>query len=355
MADQAMNEESLLQRWGISRLALEKLIARGLLSVTEQNGKLTFREDQVQALEEGGGGEDFVSLDEAMLELHASKEDLDNMVTAGQLPRYNFGGEPKFHMADLKAVAGMTGLSGDETAEITSAQTLAADAGAKLDLGKASAGEEAEEGDLFDFSEDLEGALGTTPAQKTQKPKEEFPETDMITEIVDVSGAESGEEDILGDIIEDVGAEVDLTAATDEELTAAPGGDETLDAETSHEATAEITELEEEALGDMEPGEEVTAEITQLEEETFEGEELENILAGEEEIAGAEGEEDEFEVPYGAPVAAGPEALIPSWVVVLMALILIVQIIAGLFVVETAISPKYSTSATKFLNLWKSE
>jgi len=357
MAGELISEQDVLKRWGISRLALEKLIARGLLSVTEEEGVLKFPEEEVQALEKSEGGDDFISLDDAMLELHVGKDDVETMVSSGQLPQYNFGGDPKFHTEDLTAVSQMAGISGDETAEIVTPETIPMTDSAKLDIGAAAGGqEEGEEGDLFDFSEDL-GDLTGEPAGE-EGGADEFPETDMITEIVDVSGAESGEEDILGDIIEDVSAEADLTAALDDELTAAAGGDDTLDADTSQEGTGEITELEEEALGELEPSEEVTAEITQLEEETFEGEELENILAGEEEIPGgeAEGEEEEFDVPYGAPIAAPAEEIpMAGWLVIIMVVILIVQILGGLYVVETAISPKHHTGITEMLNVFKEE
>jgi hypothetical protein len=357
MAGKTLTEENIFERWGISRLALEKLIARKLLSVNEVDGELQFSEDEVVALEQSQGGDDFVGRDEAILELHIGAEELNALVASGKLPQYNFGGEPRFHMADLRAVASMAEVGGDETADITSADTIPAVSAeeAKLDLGMAAAGK-GDEADLFDFSEAI-GDEGAKKADKKKAPakKEEFPETDMITEIVDVSGAETGEEDILGDIIEDVGAEADLT----DELTAAPGGDDTVDSETSQEPTAEITELEEETLGGLEPSEEVTAEITQLEEETFEGEELENILAGEEEsaaaAAGAEAQAEDFEMAYAAPVAAAPETPVPVWMVVLLFVILAVQVVGGLFVVETAISPEHTTGITRSLNLFGEE
>jgi len=347
-----LNEQQLCERWGTSRQGLEKLIARGLLTVTEEKGQLKFSEDDVVALERNEGGEDFLSLDEAKVELHLRKEEIEKMVASGKLPRYTFGGEMKFHKADLEAAVGMAELGGDEGADVASAATIPATGDAKLDLGKAGAKGKKEE-DLFDFGEDL-GKAVEEAAAKPGRPskKEEFPETDMITEIVDVSGADSGEEDILGDIIEDVGAEADLTSALDDEPTAAPTGDDTVDAETSQEPTAEITELEE--MGEAEPGEEVTAEITQLEEETFEGEELENILAGEEEAVAGEAQEEEFEGAYGAPVATVAEPPIPTWTVALLVATTVIMIIGWFYVMES-LNPKYSTGITKSLSLFKEE
>ena len=165
-------------------------------------------------------------------------------------------------------------------------------------------------------------------------------ESDMITEIVDVSGLEEGEEDILGDIIEDVEVE------EEQESTGRLGGEETVDMPTDAEATAEITEFDEEAF-------EQTAEITELEEESFEGEELEDILAGEEELHGEP--EEEFEVPYGAPLAQEAEAPVSAWVVVLLALVFLVQIFGGLFVVENALNPEYSTKITEKINFFKEQ
>jgi len=283
MAEDFLTEQEVMDRWNISKAKLDELVQEGSLNVIEREGQRGFSRDQVVALE-------------------SVREEL-RVAGAG-------AGEQEEAAEEIELA---------ETAEVPSGQE-----------------EELEADELFDFSEELETELteepreeaaAAPPAEQAQEVSEE--EADMITEVVDVSGVEAGEEDILGDVIEDVGSE--LQPAEGE--TGPPAGEETLDME---EETA---------------GEDVTADLTGGE-EALEDQELEEILAGEEELG--EAAEEEFGVPYEAQ-AAPAEVPVPGWAVVVLLLALVVQVIAVMFAVENAVNPRYATGITKALNLFKGE
>ncbi len=165
----------------------------------------------------------------------------------------------------------------------------------------------------------------------------------MITEVVNVGDLDAGEEDILGGIIEDVGSDL----VPEVETTGEPTGEDTLGMDASEDITAEITGVED----DTDTGDELTGEITDAEEEAFGDQELDEILAGDEGFQ-TDTEADDFDVPYGAPVAAQPEAAVATWIVVVLALAFVVQVIGALFAVENASSAQYGTGITKALNLF---
>jgi len=367
-----VNEQELMERWGISEAALQRLIEEGRLTVHEEGGERKFSADEITAFEESKGGEDYLSAEEAVQQLGIPEEELEEAVQEGAATEYRFGAEARYARERLNALAREAGdepleePAEEEAAEPQAEQPAAEEEeGALLDLDQGGGGG-LDDDELFDFTDELETEPDATAAGQGEAAEkealgiedeetvasmgseEDLSEGDMITEVVDVSGLEAGEEDILGDIIEDVGADIE----TEPESTGGLVGEETVDMPTSQDATSEITELEEDTLeSEFEEGER-TADITQLEEEAFEGEELEDILAGEEELHG-ELDEEEFEVPYGAPVATEAEAPVAAWVLVLLLLVLIVQVVAALFVVENSISPRYSTGITKYINFFQ--
>jgi len=212
----------------------------------------------------------------------------------------------------------------------------------RLDLGKpeekapelegAPAGEGAEGEDLFGFGEEEEGQeLEEEPAREARAHEEEPSEGEMITEVLEVGDDEMAEEDLLGDIIEDIGAEDD-EVTPDEGITAEP--------------TAEL-----------EVADDVTAEISQLGEETFKGEEIEEILAGGEpaEIGIGEGEEEELMVPVGAPVAREEALPVPVWSVVVLVVSIVLLAIGGMYLMGNAVSPQYSPTWLSSMNPFSSK
>ena len=292
MPGEFLTEQEVLDRWGIARTELNKLVQEGSLTLIQRGGQRGFSREQVLALE-------------------AKRADLRETVAGMQLEG------PEERLAETKA---------------------APRAGGK---------EQLEEDDLFDFAEELETELGeepkkpgaAQPAAARETPEEAEEESDMITEVVDVTGLEAGEEDILGDVIEDVSAELE------------PAKEGAGAAAFEAEPTDEITDLEGETVDtEAGAGEEATADLMRAEEEGFEDQELEEILATEE---AAEGTEGEFEVPEGAAVPR--EVPVPVWAVVVLVLVAVVQILAGLFVAENAISPRYTTGITRALNPFKGD
>ncbi|MFP4027041.1 MAG: hypothetical protein ACLFWL_04560 [Candidatus Brocadiia bacterium] len=379
MADDQITEEELIDRWGISSTAIERLIEEDRLPVQEEReGQRCFSLEDVEAFEESEGGEDFLTAEEAVEELGIPQEDLEEAVQEGSATEYRFGAEARYTRERLDELEG-----GREEAEIGAAATDQT--------------QEVNEDDLFDFGEDIGVDLGMEEEEEAEREEEEeeaegeeeeekaegeeedvseddmitgsvdvsgivaeeeegegeeaaeVSESEMITEVVDVSGLEAGEEDLLGDIIEDVGADIE----EEPESTGGMAGEETVEMGEGVEATADITELDEETVdASWEEGER-TADISQLEEESFEGEELEDILAGEEELHGELEEDEDFEVPYGTPVAAEAEASVPVWIVVVLVLAFVIQAIGALFVVENSVAPEYKTGITESINLFK--
>jgi len=171
--------------------------------------------------------------------------------------------------------------------------------------------EEAEE-DFFDFSAGLEeGELQLEEPEPIagEAAIEEVPEEEeeIITDILDLESEEEvAEEDLLSEIME-IGEEEGI-----------PVGDET---------------------------EDLTAEITTMEEPTYEEGALDEVLDEEDEVDFGRLEGDEFEVPYAAPVAMGEGQVGGGWALLLV-LTLIFMLLAGLFTVENAVSPDYSTGLT---------
>ena len=265
MAAEFLSEAELMERLGISKDALDRLVQSGRLHVSERLGERAFSVQEVSALQQSG---------------------------------------------QLAAEPGPQPIAPEPSEPEERRET-------ELDLQQAAAAEEEEEA-IFDFTEEpeVEGAGEEAPA-------EEVSEREMVTDVVELGEQEAGEEDILGVVIEDVEALTD-------EITAEPSGEETVDVPATEEATAEITQLDEEAL---------------------ESEELEQMLAGEEEPSTGMGGLGEFEVPAGAPVAAGLEVPMPRWAVLLLAVSLLVLLLAGWAVMANALSPKYSLGLAKLLGL----
>ena len=286
-----VSEDDVMMRLGISKADLDQLVEDGRLTPVTEDGELGFPEQEVSALEESG------------------EFDVGRPGDAGSTHRG-------------------AGLALDDTAD------------------QAGAGDE----DLFDFAEELDSELIGDSDLETEavEPVAEagLEESDMITEVVNVGDLDAGEEDILGGIIEDVGSEL----AAEVEATGEPTGEDTMGLDGSEDVTAEITGMEDDT-SDTDAGEELTGEITEAEEDAFGDQELEEILAGDEGFQ-ADTEAEEFEVPYGAPVAAQPQAPVATWIVAVLVLTFVVLVIGALFAVENASSPQYGTSITKALNLF---
>ena len=355
MAGAFLTQTDLMARWGVSRAALDKLVERGHLRVTEQGGERRFAEEEVIALQQTEGGEDFVDYDEVLQELQLNRTELDELVEGGSLTEYLFGGESRFELAEVQALGrerqptgveraptGVekrpTGVEKTPTDFLIGEAAEAAPAEEEEELPTELAIEEAqpieeEEEALFDFSEEL----------AAEEPEEAEPIEEE--EDIEIAEGERAEDDLLGDLIGDVGAETaDMQAAAGESM-------EDEEIEPIEEGIAdELTR--DETLG-ISPTEDMTAEITQVEEETFQGEDLDQILEAEDEIPAAAGEEEAFEVPYGAPVAVEAEAPMPTWAAVLLAASVVLLVIAALYAIENASSPEFSTGFTNAVNLFK--
>jgi len=277
-----------------------------------------------------------LSEQQVMERLGISKGELDSLVQQGRLRVIEREGQRGFDEEQVAALQAERAGAGAGLAETAAAP----------EAGRA-AEEEIEADELFDFSEELETELSEEPGEKPTGPAEAPQEVkqppeeegEMATEVVDVSSLEGGESDLLGDVIEDVSSELEPL----ESETAQPAGEATAELEPSQEPTAEITDLERETAGAG----------AAAEEEAIEDQELEEILGGEEALE--EGAEEAFEVPYEAPAAAPTELPVPGWAVVMLAVVIVVQAIAALFVVENAVSPRYASSITKTLNLFKGQ
>ena len=110
---------------------------------------------------------------------------------------------------------------------------------------------------------------------------------------------------------------------------------------SEEELLSEIMDIE----GAEEPEEEtadITADITTMEEPTYEATGLEDVLAGGAEEEAAE----EFEVPQAAPI--GAEIQVSPGLVLVMALALVALIIAGLFVIDNGSNPGYTSGLTSW-------
>ncbi len=173
---------------------------------------------------------------------------------------------------------------------------------------------EGEEEEFFDFAEAMEEEFELETGGREGAPGEEA-EEEIITDIIEAPEEEIAEEDLLSEIMdieEEAGEE---TAAAEEE--------------------------------------EITADITAIGEPTFEGGELTGALEAEPKVeeypeAAEEAEfGEEFEVPYAAAVPSGEVEYGALPVVVLLAAIIVLAV-AGLFVVENAFSPAFSTPLTSW-------
>jgi hypothetical protein len=340
-----------MKRWGLPEAAVNTLVEEGRLMVTQKGGARGFSEDEVVSFEQSEDGKAFLKAHGATV----GGGDAEALLDLDQGSGKEAVGDELFDFdTDLMAEPGAEKEKQKPKGKEKVPAKEAPKAAAKEAPKAKEKGKPKPKGD--------EETVAVTRGEETEvMPEEEISESDMITEVVDVSGLEAGEEDILGDIIEDVGAGEDEpqgAAGLERESTGSLGGEETMDMDSGGDATSEITELEEETLeSDIGEGDvEATGDITQLEEESFEGEELEDILAGEEELhAQAEqgGEEAPFEeVEAYGPVATQAEPPVALWILVVLALVIVVQVVGMLFVVENAVRPEYSTKITEWLNLF---
>ncbi len=174
----------------------------------------------------------------------------------------------------------------------------------ELDLAAAGA-ETAEEGELFDFTQELaEEDFELQEGEGTE-------EAEIITDVLDLGVEEEvAEEDLLSEIMD-------------------------------------IEEEQAAGFEDIEEREEITAEITTLEEPTYEDSELGEVLEAAEGMEFAEEmPEEEFEVPYAAEPVLGVEAPVGALPIVLLALTIVVMFIGALFLIENGYRPEFSTHLT---------
>ena len=212
--------------------------------------------------------EEYISRQEAMEKLGISGHELDELVSDGSISVAGEGEEQRLSAEDVEKV------------RLDMRDTMAEEPELTLE---GTAGEpEEEEEPFFDFADELE----VEPAESEGEAEEMIP----------LEEAEAaGEEDILGEILEEEGAEETVSVSAPEEQ---------------------------------------TAEITQIEEETYEGEDIEEVITAEEELGRAEEAEEEFGIPYGAPVAVPPEAPVGTGTVVMLVITLAVMVWAALILSE---------------------
>ncbi|MFP4176015.1 MAG: hypothetical protein ACOCSQ_00140 [Planctomycetota bacterium] len=413
MADEKLTEEQVLDKLGLSEEELQELIQTDQLSVEMEDGQRLYTAEEVDAL--AGAGDidlgdfdldddedifDFtdeldgeLAEDEAEsgesgeVELEAEEEGFEEDESLDALEEEGSTGIGS-DVVDLETWGDQQGDVEEEDSDIFDFEEESAEEGQGLDResGTGMIGGEDEDMDVgtdvvdiaaWDRSqeeetaekpEETEGAEAAVEGEEGQEPIIEMEEADeeveeeespglgsefaleedeeMETEVVDVSSVQEDEDELLGDIIEDAGEvpEEELIGETTDGL----AGEETVDMATSAEPTEEVTEW-----GDQTAEE--TAEITELGEEEFEAEELEDMLAAEEEdgFGGEAGEE--YEWTAEAAMASEAEAPVSTWVVVLLVLIFAVQMVAGLYVVENALNPDYSTGITQSLSFFQSE
>lgn len=352
MADERMSEDEVLEKLGLTQEQLQEIVDQGQLSPQDEGGETFYAAEDVEALAEGSADLDLEQFDEETEEdLFDFSDELEGEL-AEEEPAPDEGSDIGTDVVDIDQWEREQEEEAGGEEEVVDLEEAGEDEEESLDVGtdvvdiaawdREQEEVEEEEGELLEFEE----APAEEEVEEEPEEEEEFVlEGEMDTEVVDVSSLEGGEEDLLGDIIEDVG---EAPEEPSRESTGGLAGEETVDMETSEEPTAEITELEESAI------EEETADITRLEEESFEGEELEDLLAEEEEEFPEEEEGEEY-WPGEAAVAPEAEAPVSTWVVVVLVLVLAVQVIGGLFVVENALNPDYSTGITESLNVFKSD
>jgi hypothetical protein len=158
-----------------------------------------------------------------------------------------------------------------------------------------------------------------------------FDEKDMITEMVDVTALEEDEEDLLDEVVEDIGEDLTMEELVPPQKKSEPAA-----------GAEEDTELDE-TFEDF--GEEEYGEFPEEAAEGLEEEGMEEILAEK----GTEAEE-EWDVSYATPKSSG-ELTFPKWAIALLVATFIIQVICALYIVENSLPPEYSTGITDVLNI----
>ncbi len=163
---------------------------------------------------------------------------------------------------------------------------------------------------------------------------------DMITEVVDVSELESGEEDILSDIIEDSGDEVSAQELKEAEANLKK------DASDTQDPTVDMTELDEET--EVLDSEQPTSDITQLADDEFEDDDVAEIL-DEESDEGTDFDEEDI-IDYEQPFAL-PEPAFPLWSVIALAVIFLVQLVAVVYITENTLQSGEPSTLSQSFNI----
>ena len=372
MAEDFLSEAELMAKWGIRKDALDKLVQNDRLQASEREGEAGFSGEQIAELEQAGDSGEFLGYDEAMQELQVSRDELEGMIGADKLAEYNFGSGPRVSSDEVQRLISEkkpTGLEKKPTdppvsseKEATRFEGIPLEAEVEAEAGEAELLVEAEPVEAepveagndvgtdltgFDFGDELETEV------VIEADEAGLAEAELVTDVMELAEDESAEEDLLGDIIEEA-EDVEAPGAGEEDVLGADAlelaGTGEVAAELLGEETAEPEfaepEFAEPEFAEPELAEDGTAEITQLDEETFEGDDLGDILMVEDEVEVLGEEGAAFDVP--TPLAAVPETEVAGLVIVLLAVVLLVQVVGGIFAIENSYSPDQSSSLTKW-------
>ncbi len=178
--------------------------------------------------------------------------------------------------------------------------------------------EDADEGDflLTDHEEDEEDSA-----------EDDFDSEDAVTKVIDVKELEGGEDDLLTDVIEDSGKGVSSYDETDD----MPSSEVVDEYEMGEEDGLEEEEVD--AFDSKDPG----SDITELGEDAFDTDLEQDAELEEDEVAG-----------YGEIL---PETPFPTWAVILLMLVMVIQLLGIIYIVENTVHPGQPTAISEALNV----
>ncbi len=345
MAGEVLTEKETLSRLGITADQLEELISQGKLTPEIQDGteERRFPAEQVSMLAGGDGEEAVFNGDEndVLFDLDADEESGESGPRQGEEEKggpedelFDFGEDSAPAQGPEKESDDGSGLDEfDFLLEEEDAEAAGGDEAGGQGAEEASAGEQdqeaAEDADflLLDEDEDEDDAPEAPVAEDDEG-------DDMITEMVDVSELEGGEEDLLSDVIEDSSGDISLDDLRDSET----------DDSLTQEVASDITELGEET--EIFDSEGATSDITQLGEEDFGEEDAAEILTDDGEHATDLDERDMMEFEG----TLQPEPPFPVWAVVVLVLVMAIQMLGIIFIVENTVQSAQPSGISETLN-----
>ncbi len=360
MAGEVLSEKEALSRLGITLDELNELVREGKLTPTTpddaQERQFSAEEIRMLAGETGaeaelGGVEEG---DDILFDLDSEgawgEEGTiqSGQEKAGESDLFDFdddfgiGESGKTDSGDQPAGAAPAGQEGEEGSGLDEFDFLLQDEEEDESAGEDAGARAKEESGGEDVEEDMDFLLLDEDAAEgpVQEPGAEDGEDmggeDMITELVDVSELEGGEEDLLSDVIEDSSSGIS-TDDEEDDLSAA-------DLSYTQDPTSDITDLGEET--DVFDSADPTSDITQLGDEDF-GEEGE--LAGEGADHDTKFDAEELMAEGGALVR--PEPPFPVWTVIILALIMVIQLLGFVFIVENTIQPEQPSRIGEALDI----